>query len=855
MIYSRKIYGFLILLMIAVASIQSPLYAQKVKAATVIVGTIKDDSNNEIIPFATVSFVGIAVGCRSDDEGQFELASFDATDKIKVACIGYETQVVHVDKGRRQTITIKMKTSTKAIDEVVVKPKKLRYKKRDNPSIDLINQVISHRDKNRKESLDYFEYEKYEKLMFGLSNITEEFKQRRSFRKFQFIFNNLDTTKISGKQVLPVYLKESLSDFYYRKSPKTTKEIVKAQKMVGFEGYIDNNGLNDYLKYLYQDIDIYENNILVLTNQFLSPIAGTATTFYKYFIIDTCFVGNAKCIKMFFSPYNKNDFLFQGYMYIMADSSYAVKKVDMYVNKNINLNWVKTLRVKQEFQNVDNHGWMLSHDEVDIDFGLSENSTGLYGQRAVTFQKYLLNMQKDDSIYNAPDIKLAKTADAKPDSFWVLSRHEPLEKSEVGIYATMDSVKKVPAFKRTMSILMLVLFGYKDLGYYEIGPVNSFYSYNPIEGFRGRLGGRTTPKFSKKINFETYAAYGFKDKKAKYYLGSTYSFTDKSIYEFPVKSLKICYQNETKIPGQDLQFIQEDNVLLSIKRGVNDKLFYNKTARIEYLNEFENHISISAMYQFNQQTPAGSLYFNRSDYSKYTNDVANINISELGLTLRYAPHEKFYQSKQFRVPLPSKYPVMQLQYTLGSKIIGNDYNYHMLKAMISRRFYLSVLGYTDVILEAGKLFGTVPYPLLMIHRANQTYSYQIMSYNLMNFLEFVSDEYISLNIDHCFNGFIFNKIPLFKKLKFREVAACKILYGSVSRENNPAYHSNLFKFPTEANGTPITYTLEKAPYIEASVGVSNIFKLFRVDLVKRLTYLDHQNVSSTGIRVRFKLDF
>ena len=696
------------------------LAQQRIKAATVIKGTIVDADNGEVIPFVTVSFVGISVGTRSDDDGQFELASFEASDKIKVACIGYEAQTIHVEKGRTQTISIKLKSSTKAIEEVVVKPKKKHYKKKGNPSIELIDQVIAHRDKNRKENLDYYQYEKYEKLMIALSNITEEYRQKKAFRKFQFIFNNLDTTKIEGKQVLPVYLKENLSKVYYRKSPKTTKEIVEADKKVGFEGYIDDNGFADLLKYMYQDIDIYENNVLVLTNQFLSPIAGQATTFYKYFIVDTGYVDNVKCIKMFFSPYNKNDFLFQGYLYITNDSSYAVKKVDMYVNKNINLNWVKSLRVKQEFDNIDNHGWMLTKDEIDIDFGTG-NGSGLYGQRAVSYKQYLLNHPLTDSIYSGSDVKTQKNAETRPDSFWVSHRHAPLDKSEAGVYATMDSVKNVPAFKRTMSIVMLLLFGYKDFGYYEIGPVNSFYSYNPIEGMRIRFGGRTTPKFSKKINFDTYAAYGFKDEKPKYYLGSTYSFTDKSIYEFPVKSLSISYQKETKIPGQELLFLQEDNVLLSIKRGVNDKLFYNKTAKMEYLNEFENHFSVSTLYQFNQQTPAGSLYFNRSDYAKHTNDVAYINISELSLTLRYAPHEKFYQGKQFRIPVQTEYPVLQLQYTLGSKIMGNDYNYQQLKAMISRRFYFSVLGYSDVIFEAGKIFGSVPYPLLMIHRANQTY--------------------------------------------------------------------------------------------------------------------------------------
>lgn len=851
----NRLRSFLLVIIIAFLSNNNYILAQKIKASTIISGSIIDAETNETIPFAVVSFVGLSVGTRSDDDGQFQLASFVASDKIKVACIGFETQIIKVEKGKKQEVIIKLKSSSKAIDEVVVKPQKKRYKKRDNPSIDLINQVISHRDRNKKESFSFYQFEKYEKIMFGLSNITEEFRERKAFKDLQFVFNHLDTSKIEGSQVLPVYMKESLSDFYYRKSPKVTNEIVKAQKMVGFEGYVDNKGLDNYLKYLYQDIDIYENNATVLTNQFLSPIAATATTFYKYFIVDTSFVGNSRCIKMFFSPYNKNDFLFQGYMYIMDDSSYAVKKVDMYVNKNINLNWVKSLRVKQEFNNIDNHGWILTNDEINIDFGLSKNGTGIYGQRAVSYEKYLVNISQNDSIYNGPDIIFKDNVDNKPDSFWVENRHRPLEKTEVGVYTMMDSVKKAPVFKRTMNIITLLIAGYKDFGYIEIGPLGSFYSYNTIEGNRLRFGGRTTPKFNRKIIFDTYAAYGFKDEKSKYYFSTSYCFTNKTIYQFPVKYLKVYYQNDTKIPGQDLQFVQEDNFLLSIKRGINDKITYNKTAKIEYYNENESHFSICAIYQFTKQTPAGNLYYNRTNYSNYSNDIKYLNISEFSLTARYAPHEKYYQGKQFRNPLASKYPVLQLQATVGSKLIGNDYDYRSLKALISKRVYFSVLGYSDVILEAGKIWGTVPYPLLMIHRANQSYSYQSMSYNLMNFLEFVSDQYVSLNIDHCFNGFFFNKIPLFKKLKFREVVACKVLYGSVTKENNPANHPELFKFPTEANGTPITYTLEKQPYIEASAGVSNIFRFFRIDVVKRFSYMNHANVSSIGLRMKIKLDF
>ena len=305
--------------------------------------------------------------------------------------------------------------------------------------------------------------------------------------------------------------------------------------MVSFDGYIDNQGMAEYLKYMYQDINIYNNNVTFLTNQFLSPVASTAPIFYKYFIMDTSKVGTDKCVKLFFSPRNKTDLLFQGYMYVMLDSSFAIKQIDMEVNKDINLNWVKEVHINQQFEKDTTHGWLLANDEISIDFGLSKSGMGMFGQRAVSYRNYNFIPHGGDTIFNGLETDVLDSAGKRDINYWLAHRHQQLSSSESGTYAVMDSVKKVPVFKRTMDVMVLLFTGYKDFGYFEIGPVNTFYSYNPIEGVRYRFGGRTTPKFSKKINFETYMAYGFEDKKYKYYLGSTWSLTPRSIYEYPVK--------------------------------------------------------------------------------------------------------------------------------------------------------------------------------------------------------------------------------------------------------------------------------------------------------------------------------
>jgi hypothetical protein len=334
----------------------------------------------------------------------------------------------------------------------------------------------------------------------------------------------------------------------------------------------------------------------------------------------------------------------------------------------------------------------------------------------------------------------------------------------------------------------------------------------------------------------------------------TYSLTPRTIYQFPVKSLRVSYQKDIRLPGQDLQFAYRDNFFLSFTRGVNDKFLFNNTFRFEHLNEFENHFSFLLGYNFTHQRPLGSLYFDYDDDLTNPGSENSLNISEVYLNLRYAPNESFYQGKLYRYNYPNKYPIIQLKTAFGSKALNNDYDYQRLQMNISRRYYISIVGYTDVAVEAGRIFGTVSYPLLFIHNANQTYAYQKNSYNLMNYLEFVSDKYASLNIDHSFNGFIFNKVPLLKKLKFREIITFKMLYGGLDNKNNPDYNSDLFRFPVDSNNNLITYTLGGKPYIEAGIGLSNILRIFRIDLVRRFSYLDNPNVSKLGFRVQFRLD-
>lgn len=817
-------------------------------------GTVLDSQTNEPMAYVYIYLPDYEDGTITDLKGAFTIRVKNfvpSKNKVLASCVGYKSRIIFLSKNAK-SIVIKMDQEVQVLQEVVVK--KQKYQNKNNPAVDLIEKVIANKKQNSIEALDYYENEKYEKVQFAINDITQDYQKKKIFKHFQFVFENIDSVKNNGKKILPVYLKEVISNYSYQRSPHKVKEAITAHKVVTIPG-VDNKGIEENIKYLYQDINIFNENISLVSNQFLSPIATSATTFYRYYIVDTIKSGNENCTRMYFGSRNKSDFLFQGYLYITMDGRYAIKRVELSVNKDINLNWVNDIKIIQEFDRAGNN-LMLSTDQTSVNFGINKKSRGLFGQKLVKYSQYGFTPPEDEKrLFKGEKVEILDSAKFRNKLYWENSRPIPLSKSEAGTYTAMDSIVNVPAFKRIKNIVSLVLFGYTDLGKFEIGPVNTFYMYNPIEGFRFRFGGRTTYKFNKRFSLETYGAYGFTDQRFKYYLGGTWSFLKKDIMQFPSKNFKISIQNETQLPGQQMKFLMEDNFLLSIKRGVNDKIFYNKTISLENLTEFNNHFSYTLGYRYTDQAPGGNLYFNYSDYSSQYNDVNSLSISEFFINLRYAPNEKFYQGKTYRVPIMGKFPVFEVKYIAGSTAWGNNYNYQNLRFSIRKRFYFSVLGYSDIALGGGKIFGKVPFPLLNIPQANQSYSYQIESYNMMNFLEFVTDQYASLLVDYSFNGFFLNKIPVVKGLKFREVVTLKVLYGNVTKTNDPSQQDDLFRLPIETNGTPITYTLGKTPYIEGSIGISNIFKFFRVDLVKRFTYLNNPNVSEYGIRMRFKFDF
>ena len=828
-------------------------------AQTVVRGFVKDAVTHVPMPFVSIYFQG-GKGVASNEDGSYSIETNNSKFTTLVFSYGgYKKLTKKITAEKEQMLNVDMET-TNSLSNVVIKTKRGKYRNKDNPAVELIDKVIANKNKNRITSYDFVQYQQYEKLELSVTNKPEKIAKNRLFKNYKFILDNVDTTSLEGKALIPIYLTEKISEEYYKKNPTKNKSYIIAEKQVNYGEFLDNSGIKDYLNRLYSDINIYDNNISILTTQFLSPIADLAPTFYRFYISDTVENDGIKLIRLNFMPRNTADLLFKGTMYVTLDSNYGVQKINMSVSKKANLNWAREIKLAQDFEKNPVDGrYHVIKSSMKAEFALRQNSPGgILGERVVSFKNFVTNIPAADSIYNGKDEVVKIVEGSNTDSFWIKNRHQALSAVEAKVYSNIDSLKNMKSFKSTMAIATIIFSGYKRFGAFELGNTNTFYYFNPVEGFVLKVGGRTTPEFSNHFYLEGYGAYGFKDQKYKYLFAGAYSFNGKSIYTYPLNYVKFTRQYDTRLPGEELIFASEDNFFLSFKRGKNDRWLYNDNYNLEYVTEFGKNFRYKMRFRYTKQTPGGSIVYEKNDPNG-TSIVPNIITSDLSAEIRWAPHEQFYQGKNFRRPIYNKYPIFTLRFENGIKgLFNGQYNYQQLTLAIAKRSYLSQLGYTDLTLEGGHIFGVVPYPLLNIHRANQSYAYQVNAYNLMNFLEFVSDNYVALNSDFYFNGFFFNKIPLLKKLKLREVGSFKILYGGVRDENNPNINKGLFNYPKDnILGVPVqtTYSLNKVPYIEGSVGIANIFKIVRIDLVKRFTYLDHPNISTWGIRTRIRAEF
>lgn len=835
-----KLYRLYILLTLITTSYSG--FAQKTK----IMGVVIDKISQEPLPFVNIILKNTHIGTITDVNGNFKIETTTSGDFIIATFLGYKSCTRGVIQNAFQVINFELEPDMLQLEEVVVAQSKKRLKNRDNPAITLLDSILSKKGNNNIDKLDSYEYEVYNKIQFDINNITEEFKNRRLLKPFSFIFDYVDTSTVNGKPFLPIFIIESLSDFHHRKRPMDEKEIIKATKVSG----IENESVQEFLGDMYININVYDPYINLFGKGFTSPISSIGKMFYKYFLVDSAMIDNNWCYQVAFLPRLKQEYLFNGNFWI-TDTTYAIKSIELKIDEDVNLNFVNNLEISQEFTRVNDELWMLEKDVLVIDFNIFKNpnkSMGFFGKKTTTYRDHKINSLKEDAFYSTlGNVLVEQGANKKDEEFWSNARHEKLTEKEEQIYAMVDTIKTIPAFRTYYDMILMITTGYYTKGKVELGPYFTTYSFNSIEGHRFRLGGRTSNEFSTNLMLEAYTAYGTKDESFKYGVGFFHLFNKN-----PRRGVGANYKNDIEQLGQSVNAFREDNILASVlRRSPNNKLSMVQEYKGYYEHEWFRGLSNELTITHREIYPVGMPFFelNGSDCIRIQN---TINTSEVTINTRFAYNEKFIMGEFDRISLGTTYPILDVHFTYGfENVIKSDFSYKKLELSVNDWFNIHPIGHSKCRIEAGKIWGVLPYPLLKLHEGNETYSFDQYSFNMMNYYEFVSDQYISLYYSHFFEGLFFNKIPLFKKLKWREVVWCKGVVGSLEDENR-----EVMQLPETLNSlSKPEKTSSLKPYWEAGVGIENIFKLIRVDAIWRLAYLDNLGIAKFGIRASLQLKF
>jgi hypothetical protein len=794
-------------------------------------GKVFDSETKEPLPFVPVMLKGTTIGATTDFDGNYLITTSKLSDSLICSYVGFKRMTRSIKRGQSQMVNFPLVAEGYNLGEVVINPG-------ENPAHRIIRNVIANKPFNNKRKLEAYQYESYNKVEFDLSRIPKEMREKKIFKPIQFVFDNVDSINSGEKPSLPIFITESLSELYYRSNPSLRKEIIKASKVTG----IENTSISAIMGDMYQNINIYDNNILVFGKDFASPISDNGLFYYKYYLEDSVYIGNTRCYHIRFKSKRPQELCFSGNMWI-SDSTWAVKRLEMSIPKGANINFINNANIIQEFTKIDST-WMLSKDRLVIDFAMNEKQIGVYGRKTTSYKNFTINQPKEVKFYEFGDkIIVEDDASKKTDEFWDANRHDSLSIREKKIYHMIDTIKTLPIYRTWVDILTIFVSGYKKVNNFEIGPYFNLLSYNRIEGPRIRFGGRTSSKFSRWYELNGYLAYGFKDEKFKYGIGFK-SFITKTPHR---QLVGMNYKSDYEILGQSQNGFSQDNLfaslfrtspLTNLTRVDNTEAWYQR----EWMEGLTSKVSLVGR----TITP---LILNAYQYYKRDGSVAskeNIRNTEARLNVRFAYKEKFLNGDFSRISLGTKWPVIQLNYAKSlQNAFQGEYDYQKVALNLSDRVRLvSLLGYTDYTLEAGQIFGTLPYPLMELHGGNETYVYDYMAYNMMKYYEFASDRYASIGVFHHFEGLLFNKIPLVKKLKWREVVTCKALWGSVNEKNKKT-----ILFPSTLSA------LGNEPYVEVSAGIENIFKLFRVDALWRSTYLKPRAIDNFGVKVGFQLAF
>lgn len=827
-----------------------------------ISGNVKD-TKGDVLPYATVRLKETSTGCITDYNGNFSFNGRVEGQTLIVSSMGYQDCEVALSRNTVFPLKIVLKETTYELDEVVIKPEKEKYQKKGNPAVELATEIINRKDDDNPFNNEYVSRDRYETFVVALDNFSEEKQQQAMFRKFPFLQEYVDTSKVSGKPILNVSTRELAATDFYQKRPSREKQVVHGKDWVGIEDFLPDEEVRAAVEVTLRDVDLFNEKVLILRNEFVSPFADYATTYYKYYLQDTIIVEGEKCVDLAFVPRNLQSFGFTGHLYVTVDSTHFVKWIQMNVPYDINLNFVEYMNVEQKFARDSEHPRLLTYECITAEFKLYDFIDGIYGRREVFYSDYKFNDAVDKEPFTRQEQVIESAeADNRDEEFWAQYRNE--DKGADGgktkdVKEMIAKLRQVPIYYWTEQFINLLFSGFipvrEENTPFYIGPVNTMLSYNGMEKLRIKLGGMTTAYLNPHLFGTGYLIYGVDDKRFKYYGRLEYSFKPKKEQwnEFPIHSLRIQYENDIYQYGQQYIYTNKDNALLSLKRLPDNMIGYIRNAELTYTLERHSGITLTGTIRNRANEATKFIPMEKNDGSGAVKEIMQ---TELEIGLRYAPHEKFVQHKWNRKSKTPELPVFTLNHTIAKAgLLGSDYSIQHTGFSYRQRLMAAPVGYFDVMLKAGKVWGQAPYPLLIIPNANLSYTYRKETFETMTPMEFILDEHLTWDVVYYMNGLIFNRTPLLKKLKLREVLYCRGTWGSLSDYNNPTIDTSgkIFSYPTDRSKA--TGTVMTEPFVELGAGVENIFKIASINFFKRMTYKNSPDVDQWGLRIAVHLQY
>lgn len=815
--------------------------------SSVIVGQTKVggkviDEFGDPISFANVIFKNSKEGVITDENGNFYFESKENYATLVVSYVGFEKKEISLKPGLNTGLRIQLKSGTQLKEVVVYRGK---TSKKDNPAIDILRKIWERKRKNGLKMFKQYEYDKYEKVEFDLNTIDSAFMNSKVFKGMEFIFDQIDTSSISGKTYLPIFINETLSEVYGDNEDKKYKEITKANKNSGFG---NGDGVNTFIKDLYAEFDIYDNYLKFFDKDFVSPLSRTGINVYNYVLNDSMFIDNKWCYNIVYYPRRKNELTFKGDFWV-NDTTFAIKKINLEASKSANINWVKEIYIEQEYEVLNDSVFLLTRDYMMSDFSFSkkEESKGVYGKRTTLAKNHKFDIKKDNKFFKKEVNFYDNAVFNKTEEFWKANRFEALNKNEEGIYKMLDTLKEVPRFKRVYNLASILGSGYIEFPKLNLdyGPIFSTFGYNDVEGQRIRVGGRTYFGPNDKWRIQGYTAYGFRDNQFKYGISGRWMVN-------PNNRLILSIGNRRDVEQMGVSLTTSNDVLgrsfassALFASGVNNQLTSVNLTTLGF--EIEPFKNFTFQTNFTYRTlKSASNEFSLDYYTDLTQTEikSQVKQSEINLVAEFTPKRKTVGYGVDRLDVDFNYPRVFLSYSNGLKgVLDSDFDYQKLQFYYRQPTLIGGFGRLFTTFETGKIFGEVPLGLMGVIPGNQSWFVIENTYNLLDYYDFVADEYASLHLEHHFNGRLFSRVPLLRKLNLREIVGIKGVYGRVS-ENNKAL-----------NASGLTYIAPEDVYWEYHAGVGNIFKVLRVDFAWRGSYLEMPDARKFAVRASFGFYF